>query len=224
MEIVMERKKSTSKKPSLDELVFGALSQLQALHYSGRSIRRYQAIWNRLIKFADKNNFENKLSGKLIIQFLEHYGIKPDELNKSKTGWQKHAEFGLRILWEFSRYGYFERIHTLIQQLNISSTMKKTLYEYVKYCKEKRYISKYCTNERIRQISLLLDFVVKNKVTNFKQIRPEHLSTFISTLWRFTPHTIFKILIFTWHLNKRYKQNIASNSCSSRFENSFSLG
>lgn len=45
----MKQKQSTAKKPSLEGLVFGALSQLQALGYNGRSIRRYQATWNRLI-------------------------------------------------------------------------------------------------------------------------------------------------------------------------------
>jgi Rps23 Pro-64 3,4-dihydroxylase Tpa1-like proline 4-hydroxylase len=65
-EIVMKQQKSTSKKPSLDELVFGALSQLQALDYNPRSIRRYQSTWNRLIKFAKQHNFENKLSERLI--------------------------------------------------------------------------------------------------------------------------------------------------------------
>ena len=168
----MKKKKPTSKKPSLDELVFGALSQLQALNYNGRSIRRYQAIWNRLIKFAKQNNFENKLSQKLIIQFLEHYDIKPEKFTTEISGWRKHAEFSLRILWQFSRHGYFERIHTLIQKLNISPPMKKVLNEYVKYCKEKHYISKYGTNERIRQISLFLDFIAKQDVQNFKQIQP----------------------------------------------------
>ena len=54
MEIVMKKEKATSKQPSLDELVFGALSQLQILGYDGRSIRRYQAVWNRLVQFANK--------------------------------------------------------------------------------------------------------------------------------------------------------------------------
>lgn len=65
----MKKNKSTSQKPSLDELVFGALSQLQSLHYNGRSIRRYQATWNRLIKFAKQHGYENKLTQKLIIKF-----------------------------------------------------------------------------------------------------------------------------------------------------------
>ena len=99
----------TSKKPTLDELIFAALSQLQILSYDGRSIRRYQATWNRLVKFAKQNNLENKLSEKLILQFLEHYNIKPEEFVVTKDGWRKHAEFSLKILWQFSRYGYFER-------------------------------------------------------------------------------------------------------------------
>lgn len=190
----MNPKEPTSKKPTLDELVFGALSQLQTLHYDGRSIRRYQAIWNRLIKFAKQNKFKNKLSEKLILQFLENYAIKPEELTTAKAGWRKHAEFSLRILWQFSRYGYFERIHTIIQKLKIPLAMKKVLNEYVKYCKEKRYVSEYGANERIRQVSLFLDFVVKKDVKTFEQIQPQHLSEFIISLWRFSTKTTSRVV------------------------------
>jgi hypothetical protein len=190
----MNPKEPTAKKPTLDELVFGALSQLQTLHYDGRSIRRYQSIWNRLIKFAKQNNFKNKLSEKLILQFLEHYAIKPEELTTAKAGWRKHAEFSLRILWQFSRYGYFERIHTIIQKLKIPSAIKKVLNQYVKYSKEKRYISEYCANVRIRQVSLFLDFVVKKDVKTFEQIQPQHLSEFIISLWRFSTRTTSRVV------------------------------
>jgi site-specific recombinase XerD len=186
--------KPISKKPTLDELVFGALSQLQVLHYNARSIRRYQAIWNRFIRFSKQNNFENKLSEGLIVQFLEYHGIKPEELTTAKQGWRKHAEFSLRILWQFSRYGYFERIHTIIQNLKISAPMKKVLNKYVQYCKDKRYISSYCTHERIRQIGLLLDFVTKKDVRTFEQIQPQHLSEFVTSLWRFSTNTISRVV------------------------------
>ncbi len=82
----MKPKKSTSKKPTLDELIFGALSKLQSLQYNCRSIRRYQSVWNRLIKFAKQNDFENKLTENLIIQFLEYYDIKSGELTKEVKG------------------------------------------------------------------------------------------------------------------------------------------
>src|ERR1700722_14837039 len=194
MEIVMKKKKATLSNSSLDELVFGALSQLQILNYNGRSIRRYQAVWNRLIKFSKKNHFENGLSKKLITQFLEHYDINPEELTTKKSGWRKHAEFDLKMLWQFSRYGYFERIHTLIQKLNISPRMKKILNEYASYCKEKRYISKYCYDERIRQIGLFLDFVAKQGVKTFQQIQPKHLSDFINSLWRYSAITVSRVV------------------------------
>lgn len=190
----MKKKKPILKKPSLDELVFGALSQLQTLNYNERSIRRHQAVWNRLVRFAKQKNFENKLSKKLIIQFIEHYDIKPEELIAEKSGWRKHAEFSLKILWQFSRHGYFERLHTLIQQLNISTEMKKVLNEYVKYCKEKRCASEYGLNERITQTSLFLDFVAKKGVKNFKQIQPQYLSEFVISLWRFSTKTVSRIV------------------------------
>ncbi len=191
----MKAKNPISKKPTLDELIFGALSQLHVLHYNGRSIRRYQATWYRLIKFAKQNNFKDKLSEKLIIKFLEYYEIKPEELTTEKSGWRKHAEYNLRILLQFSRYGYFERIYTIIQKLNVPSAMKKVLNEYVKYCKEKRYISEYCANERIRQVSLFLDFVAaKQDVNTFEQIQPQYFSEFIISLWRFSTKTTSRVV------------------------------
>ncbi len=190
----MNTQESTSKKPSLDELVFAALSQLQILGYDGRSIRRYQATWNRLIKFTKQNNLKNKLSENLILQFLEHYDIKPEEFVATKDGWRKHAEFGLKILWQFSRYGYFERTHTVIQKLNLPPAMKKELDAYAQYCKDKRYISEYCYQERIRQVGLFLDFARKRGADAFEQIQAQHLSEFISSLWRFTSRTNSRIV------------------------------
>jgi len=190
----MKHPKSKSKKPSLDELVFGALSQLQALGYNGRSIRRYQATWNRLIKFAEQHKFKNKLTEKLIIQFLEHHDLKSDELTRVIPGWRKHAEYSLKILWQFARYGYFDRIHTLIRKLKIPEDMKKVLDKYIKYCEAKRYVSKYCISERLRQVGLLLDFVATQGVQTFEQIQPQHLSTFISSLWRFSNKTVSRVV------------------------------
>jgi len=48
----MSSRTSKSKKLSLDELIFCALSQLQVHQYNQRSIRRYQTVWRKLITFA----------------------------------------------------------------------------------------------------------------------------------------------------------------------------
>jgi site-specific recombinase XerD len=190
----MKENNFTSKKPSLDELVFGALSQLQSLHYNGRSIRRYQATWSRLIKFAQQHDYKDKLTQKLMIEFLDHYGIQSEELTHKNSGWRKHAEYNLKILWQFARYGYFERIHTLIQKLKIPQDMKKVLNKYVKYCEEKRCIGEYCINERIRQVGILLDFIAKEGIQTFEQIQPQHLSIFICSLWRFSHKTVSRVV------------------------------
>ena len=190
----MKQPKPTSKKPSLDELVFGALSQLQVLGYDGRSIRRYQATWNRLIKFAKQHDCEDKLTEKLIIQFLEHYGIKSNESTYAQSGWRRHAEYSLKILWQFARYGYFDRIHTLIQKIDMPKFMKQVLNEYIKYCEDKHYISEYCIHERLRQVTLFLDFAAAEGVQTFEQIQAQHLSTFISSLWRYSNRTVSRIV------------------------------
>ncbi len=64
-----------SKKLSLDELVFGALSHLQVLQYDPRSIRRYQTVWRKLIKFAQQQGYKGKLREQLILDFLAHHEI-----------------------------------------------------------------------------------------------------------------------------------------------------
>ena len=190
----MKHHKSKSKAPSLDDLVFGALSRLQELGYNGRSIRRYQATWTRLIKFAKQQNIEDKLTEKLIIQFLEHYNIKSDKLTDKKSGWKKHAEYNLKILWQYSRYGYFERIQTLIDKLKIPKKMKEGLNDYMKYCEEKRYLSEYCTHERQRQIALMLDYAASQGVKTFDELQAVHLSNFITSLWRLSNKTVSRIV------------------------------
>lgn len=186
----MITKKSTSKKPTLDELVFGALGQLQALGYNVRSIRRYQATWKRLIDFAKKHKFKNKLCEKLILEFLAHYNINSETPTGMLKGWKKHAEFSLKILWNYARFGYFERHKTVLEKLNIPSAMQKILYEYKKYCEEKRHYSLYTVKECIRQLGLFLDFLGKRDIEKFGQIRGEDLLDFVYTLSRFSQKTI----------------------------------
>ncbi|WP_157068309.1 site-specific integrase [Legionella santicrucis] len=70
----------------------------------------------------------------------------------------------------------------------------RNMSEYVKYCEEKRCIGKYCINERMRQVGILLDFVTRQGVQNFEQIEPQHLSAFIGSLWRFSNKTVSRIV------------------------------
>lgn len=192
----MNSKKPISKKLSLDELIVGALKQLEKLNYDGRSIRRYQSTWRRLIAFAHQHKFKNELSEKLVIQFLEGCNITPGELAASQKGWRKHTAFSIKILWHFARFGYFERIHTLTQRLNIPIAMKKMLSEYEKYCREKRYLSPFTIDECTRQISLFLDFLSSKNIHTFNQMREVDLSEFVQSLWRYSAKTISSIVSY----------------------------
>jgi site-specific recombinase XerD len=188
-----------TKKPNklpLDKLVFDALSQLQVLHYSERSIRRYQSTWNRLIKFAKQQGFKNKLSQRLILEFLEHYEIKSESPAFTYKDWRKHTEFSLKILWNYARFGYFEQVRVIFNKLNIPPKMQKSLYAYKKYCEEKRHFSFYTVNECMRALGLFLDFLGKRNIQTFVQIRPEDLSDFVYSLSRFSQKTISNIISY----------------------------
>lgn len=192
----MKNKESLIKKASLDEIIFGALSQLQTLNYNPRSIRRYQSTWKRLTLFAEKNNFKNKLSERLMFGFLSYHEISNEMPTTSIKGWKKHAEFSLKILWNYARFGYFERCAAVLEKLHIPPTMKKTLLEYKKYCKDKRHYSEYTVEECVRHVGLFLDFLGKRNVNKFNQIKPIDVSDFVYTLSRFSQKTISGIVSY----------------------------
>jgi len=180
----------TSKKLPLDELVFSALSQLQVLQYNQRSIRRYQTVWRKLITFAQQQGYRGKLREQLILDFLAHHEIDPQLPIQSYEGWKKHAEHGLKLLWHYARFGYFERSKAYLAKLCIPTAMQKSLQDYKRYCEEVRYLSPDTVNEYIRQICSFLDFLGKRDVKGFNQIRPIDLSDFVYSLSRYRRKTV----------------------------------
>ena len=203
---------SKSRKPSLDELVFNALRQLQVLQYNQRSIRRYQSVWRRLVVFAHQQGHEGRLREQLILDFLEHHQINSRVPIRALKGWKKHAEYGLTLLWQFARFGYFERGKTHAGKLCIPATMQRSQHDFKKYCEEKRYLSPHTVNEYVRQVGLFLDFLGRRDVKNFNQIHPEDLSDFVYSLSRYSRKTVaatvssvrmyLRFLFFTHRLNQ----------------------
>ena len=183
-----------SKKLSLDELVFGALSQLQVLQYNQRSIRRYQTVWRKLVTFAQQQGYKGKLREQLILDFLAHHEINSQLPIQSYEGWKKHAEYGLTLLWHFARFGYFERGKLHAEKLSIPEPMQESLHDYKRYCEEERYLSPDTVYEYTRQVGLFLDFLGKRDVNNFSQIRPEDLSDFVYSLSRYRRKTVAAIV------------------------------
>jgi len=183
-----------SKKFTLDELVFDALSQLQVLRYNPRSIRRYQTVWRKLLAFARQQGYKGGLREQLILDFLAHHKINSQLPIQTNQGWKKHAEYGLTLLWRYVRFGYFERGKLQVAQLSMPVAMQKSLNDYKKYCDEERYLSPDTVNEYLRQVGMFLDFLGKRAVSNFNQIRPEDLSDFVYTLSRYRRKTVATIV------------------------------
>ncbi|HAT1924117.1 TPA: tyrosine-type recombinase/integrase [Legionella pneumophila] len=214
--------KTIKSKLSLDELVFGALSQLQILHYNDRSIRRYQSTWRRLITFAENKGFKNQLSQKLILEFLAHYDIHSDLPAFTYNDWRRHAEFSLKILWNYARFGHFERCKIVLDRLEIPIAMQKSLNEYKKYCLEKRYLSHSTVNACISQLSLFLDFIGKRNIKTVCQLQPRDISDFICSLSRYSQKTIsgiasytrmyLKFLVYRGDLKRDLSQSVPSVS------------
>lgn len=201
-----------SRKLSLDELIFSALSQLQVLQYDQRSIRRYQTVWRKLVVFARQQDYKGKLREQLLLDFLEHHQINSRLPIQSLKGWKKHAEYGLTLLWQFARFGYFERGKTHAGKLCMPGAMERSQRDFKKYCEEERYLSPHTVDQYVRQVGLFLDFLGRRDVKNFNQIHPEDLSDFVYSLSRYCRKTIagtvscvrlyLRFLFYTHRLNQ----------------------
>lgn len=186
----MSPHRSKVKKLPLDELVFSALSQLQVLQYNPRSIRRYQTVWRKLLSYAQQHNFKGKLREQLIVDFLAHHDVDPQLPVGANKGWKLHAEYALLLLWNYVRYGYFERGKQDIRRLNVPAAMRKSLQGYKTYCEGERHLRPITVEQHLREVVGFLDFLSKRDVTHLSQIGPEDLSDFVYSLSHYRRKTV----------------------------------
>ena len=186
--------KLVRKKRALNEMISDALKQLQKLDYDERSIRRYESTWKRLIIFTNEHKFENKLSEKLIVKFLEHHDIKPTTLSTELEGWKKHTAYSIKILWQYTRYGYFERLRARKDKLMLPPAMEKILNEYEVYCREGRHYSYFSINEAFIQLSMFLDFLGTRNIDTYDAIKAIDLTEFVTSLGRYSAKSVSRIV------------------------------
>lgn len=190
----MKSHRSKARKRPLDELIFSALSQLQVLRYNPRSIRRYQTVWRKLIIYAQQRDYKGPLREQLIDDFLDHHNIDPRLPVGTNKGWKLHAEYAMKILWHYSRFGYFERCKQEASHLKIPAAMRKSFQEYKTYCEVERRLKPVTVEQYMRQILLFLDFLSKRDIEHFNEIRPEDLSDFVYSLSRYRRKTISTVV------------------------------
>jgi site-specific recombinase XerD len=178
----------------LDRLVAGALSQLEKLRYSRRSLRRYRTIWRHLVAFSRQMKLEDEYSEDLAARFSDAYQMRDGECLKPSEGWRRHVAFGLKVLGDFARDGCIERAVTDMQKIQVPPLMTKPLRDYEQYCRDRLHLRPTTLRERMREIAIFADFLRSRDITILDQMQPADLSAFVTSLHRLAAKSVSRIV------------------------------
>ena len=178
----------------LAQLVARALSELEKLRYSRRSLRRYRTVWRQLVVFSHEMNLEDKYSEDLATRFSNAYQMREGECLKPSDGWRRHVVFGLKALGDFAREGCIERPRTNMQQIQIPALMQKPLQDYEQYCRDRLHLRPTTLCNRMREITIFADFLRSRHTTILDQMQPGDLSAFVSSRPRLAAKTVSRIV------------------------------
>ena len=106
---------------SLDLLCAGALSELEKLSYSRRTLRRYRLVWQHLSAFSRELNLGDAYSRDLAMRFEEAYGLRDGECIKRTDAWRRPLVFSVRFLDDCARTGGMVRFIVATQGLGGSA-------------------------------------------------------------------------------------------------------
>ena len=178
----------------LERLVARALSELEKLRYSRRSLRRYRTVWRQLVAFFQERKLEDKFSEDLATRFLNMYQIREGECLKPSDWWRRHVVFGLKALGDFARDGCIERPRTNMRQIQIPALMQKPVQEYEQYCRDRLHLRPTTLCNRMREISIFADFLRSRDTSILDQLQPADLSAFVSSRPRLAAKTVSRIV------------------------------
>jgi site-specific recombinase XerD len=178
----------------LAQLVARALSELENLRYSRRSLRRYRTVWRQLVAFSQERKLEDKFSEDLAARFCDAYQIRDGECLKPSDWWRRHVVFGLKALGDFARDGCIERPRTNMRQIQIPALMQKPVRDYEQYCRDRLHLRPTTLCNRMREITIFVDFLRSRHTTILDQMQPADLSAFVSSRPRLAARTVSRIV------------------------------
>jgi site-specific recombinase XerD len=178
----------------LAQLVARALSELENLRYSRRSLRRYRTVWRQLVAFSQERKLEDKFSEDLAARFCDAYQIREGECLKPSDWWRRHVVFGLKALGDFARDGCIERPRTNMRQIQIPALMQKPVQDYEQYCRDRLHLRPTTLCNRMREITIFVDFLRSRHTTILDQMQPADLSAFVSSRPRLAARTVSRIV------------------------------
>ena len=178
----------------LDRLVACALSQLEKLRYSRRSLRRYRTIWWHLAAFSREMNLGGEYREDLAARFSDAYRMLDGECLKPSEGWRRHIVSGLKVLGEFAREGCIERLRIDKQNIQVPALMKKPLRDYEQYCRARLHLRPTTLHGRMREITVFVDFLGSRDITILDQMQSTDLSAFVTSRHRLKRKTVARIV------------------------------
>lgn len=171
----------------LEQLVAHALSELDKINYSRRSVRRYRTVWRQLVTFASKMNLGDKFSEPLAIAFLTAYRQQPAERIKANEEWRRHIPFLLKVLGDFARDGRVEHTRIETSRLEVPVGMKKSLSDYEQYGRDRRHLRASTLRERMRTIAVFMNYLGSRGVTTLDRTQAADIAAFVASRVRLGP-------------------------------------
>jgi site-specific recombinase XerC len=184
---------STHRTPSslpLDQLVAHALSELDKINYSRRSMRRYRTVWGHLVTFSREMSLGDRYSEQLATEFVTAYRRQPGERVKANEEWRRHIPFLVKVLGDFARDGRVEHTRIDTSRLQVPAAMKKSLSEYEQYARDRRHLRASTLRERMRTIAVFLDDLGSRTVTTLDQLQPADIAAFVASRGRLGPRSM----------------------------------
>jgi site-specific recombinase XerD len=178
----------------LERFVARALSELEKLRYSRRSLRRYRTIWRHLVAFCREMNLGDEYSEDLAAQFCNAYQTRDSECLKPSEGWRRHVVFGLKVLGDFARDGCIERTVTDMQKIQVSALMKKPVRDYEQYGQDRLHLRPTTLRERMREIAIFADFLRSRNIASLDQMQPTDITAFVTSHHRLKRKTVSRIV------------------------------
>jgi hypothetical protein len=138
----------------LDQLVASALSQLEQLGYSRRSLNRYRTIWKHLTAFARQHTLGAAFSETLAARFVDVYRIRQGELTQPKEQWRRHIGVGLKMLGDWAHQGRIARPVADLHKVHLFPAMQKALRDYEQYGQERLYLQPSTLRHRLTALTV----------------------------------------------------------------------
>lgn len=181
--------RSASNLP-LDRLVAHALSELEKLRYSRRSLRRYRTVWEHLVRFAREENLADEYSEHLAARFVDAHRLQNSEHSKVNEEWRRHIPFLVTVLGDFARDGRVEHTRIDTSKLQVPAAMKKSLREYEQYARDRRHLRASTLHGRMRAIVVFMDELGSRNVTSLDQLQPADVAAFVASRGRMCPRSM----------------------------------